>query len=367
MDGRIEGEIVQALRLAPFDAAYWPVAIEAAAAACGAASGQILAYSRSGIPTLMAPGFTADDIGSYLTLGGGDPAINRGMAFMTSPRATPLRPYADHEYLTEDERRRDLLYNEFFGPRDGSHISVGVMVRKPALTANLSFLRTTPMEQDDRQATARLLPLFARACDLQFALEGRAAAILSQALDSLGDAVLICDASGHLVSATRRGEAVLSTGRFLALKHGRLTCAEPAQAPELERLLDHCAVLRNQLGLGGGFALRAPDGAAARVDVAPVPAERGDSALRPLAMVRIREVSDRARLDLDHLMAAFGLTWAEAEVAEALMGGLSSRVIAEHRGVAQVTVDSQVRAILAKTGCGRRAELPVLLAPFVLH
>lgn len=360
-------DIMDALRVAPYEPSAWTAALEGAAAYCGASSAQILAYSRAGIPMLLAPGFTDDDIAHYLALGGGDPAVNRGMAFMTGAGTVPLRPYADYEYMSEAERRRDTLYNEFFGPRDGSHMSVGVMVRKPSLTANLSFMRTDPMEQADRQATARLLPLFARACDLQFALEGRSAAAMAQALDGLGDAMLFCDASGHLVSATRAGEAVLREGRLLALQHGRVSCPDLRADAVLGRLLDECAVLGNQLALGDSFVVRRKDGLPARIDVAPLPGERGSATLRPLAMIRIHEAKPPGRLDVTQAMAAFGLTRAEAEVAEAMIAGLSSPQIARRRGVSALTVATQARAVIAKTGCLRRAELPALLAPFLMH
>lgn len=367
MEKGVPADIMEALRLAPFEPSAWTVALEGATAYCGASSAQILAYSRSGIPMLLAPGFTDDDIADYLALGGGDPAVNRGMAFMTGSGVVPLRPYADYEYMNEADRRRDTLYNEFFGPRDGGHMSVGVMVRKPALTANLSFMRTDPMEQADRQATALLLPLFARACDLQFALEGRSAAVMAQALDGLGDAMLFCDASGHLVSATRAGEAVLGAGRLLALRHGRVSCPDPQADATLGRLLDECAVLRSQLALGDSFVVRPWNGLPARIDVAPLPGERGSATLRPMAMIRIREAKSPGRLDISHAVAAFGLTRAEAEVAEAMIAGFSSPQIARRRGVSALTVAAQARAVMAKAGCMRRAELPALLAPFLIH
>lgn len=367
MDQGLPADVMEALRLAPFEPSAWSAALEGAAAWCGASSAQILAYGRAGAPMLLAPGFTDDDIADYLALGGGDPRVNRGMAFMTGPGAVPLRPYADYEYMTEADRRRDPLYNAFFNPRDGAHMSVGVMLRKPSLTANLSFMRTEPMEQADRQATAQLLPVFARACDLRFAVEGRSAAIMAQAMDELGDAMLFCDAGGDLISATRAGEAALRDGRLLTLRGGRVSCRDSGSDQAFRRLLSECAVSGNSRGLGGGFVARAAEGLPARIDVAPLPGERGSATLRPLAMIRIHEARPDRRLDLTHAMTAFGFTRAEAEVAEAVVAGLSSPEIARRRGVSALTVSSQIRAIVLKTGCARRAELPALLAPFLIH
>jgi DNA-binding CsgD family transcriptional regulator len=62
------------------------------------------------------------------------------------------------------------------------------------------------------------------------------------------------------------------------------------------------------------------------------------------------------------LVELFGLTPAEAQLAVALLAGKRLGRIAADRGVQLPTVRNQLRAVLAKTGMGRQAELVRLLA-----
>lgn len=368
--------VTDALRMAPYDMSYWTPALQAAAAFCGASSAQVLAYSQTRTPMLLTPGFDADDTAAYVALGGTDPAVNIGMAYMTDPRLPLLRPCGDQEYLSEEQRRLDPLYNEFFAPRGGAYNSAGALIRGPALSANLSFMRPSALDAAGRETMARIMPLFARACALQFELETQRAALLTRAFDALTEAVLICDTSGWLLGASRAGEALLREGRFILARQGRLTCLRPEDEARLESLVSDCtrpmsltdhALSRRGGGLGGAMVIRQEGGRPARIDVAPAPDLHGPATLRPLALIRIRQSAPLGRLNLEQLGKAFSLTPAESEVAEAMAMGLSAQQIAEKRGVSVLTTHTQERAVLAKIQCQRRSELPLLLAPFSLH
>jgi DNA-binding NarL/FixJ family response regulator len=82
------------------------------------------------------------------------------------------------------------------------------------------------------------------------------------------------------------------------------------------------------------------------------------------ALVLLREIAPRPatapRVEL--LRGLFGLTRAEAEVARALSGGATKRAVADARGLREVTVRTQVRAILEKTGAANLRDLERMLA-----
>jgi DNA-binding CsgD family transcriptional regulator len=63
-----------------------------------------------------------------------------------------------------------------------------------------------------------------------------------------------------------------------------------------------------------------------------------------------------------HLGHLFGLTPAEARLAAEVASGKRLAVIAGQRGVRMPTLRTQMRAIFAKTGTGRQAELVHLIA-----
>ncbi len=101
---------------------------------------------------------------------------------------------------------------------------------------------------------------------------------------------------------------------------------------------------------------------------------------RPL-IVRVVHIDPAARLEIDHaalvlmlvdpedcpepsdaiLQQVFGTTKAEARIANRLICGESLQDIADGTGVAVGTVRSQMKALFAKTGTHRQAELVALL------
>lgn len=62
-------------------------------------------------------------------------------------------------------------------------------------------------------------------------------------------------------------------------------------------------------------------------------------------------------ISTQRLAALFMLSPAEAEVARAMVDGLSASEIADMRGTSEDTVRSQFKSIYAKTGVHRRADL----------
>jgi len=113
-------------------------------------------------------------------------------------------------------------------------------------------------------------------------------------------------------------------------------------------------------GGAGGFVPVRRDGAMpAALMVSPVPARLAE-AVRPasaeLVLVTIRDPVRRGPPAAGFLAGVFGLSPAEAEVAAALIGGRTAEEVAHDRGVAPRTVQSQVRALLGKSGIGSLRE-----------
>ena len=61
------------------------------------------------------------------------------------------------------------------------------------------------------------------------------------------------------------------------------------------------------------------------------------------------------------LLAAYGMTSAESDIALQLCSGKTPEIIATARKVAVGTVRAQIKALLAKTGANRQIELVALL------
>jgi DNA-binding CsgD family transcriptional regulator len=67
------------------------------------------------------------------------------------------------------------------------------------------------------------------------------------------------------------------------------------------------------------------------------------------------------------LRSAFGLTPAEARLANRLSTGDGLGVIADELGVSRETVRNQLKSIFYKTGVHRQSDLVALLASFLYH
>jgi DNA-binding CsgD family transcriptional regulator len=79
-------------------------------------------------------------------------------------------------------------------------------------------------------------------------------------------------------------------------------------------------------------------------------------------VVHVHHGPSLARERASRALQLFGLTTREAEVAQALLLGWSTKQIASRHGVALSTLRTQVRALLAKTGSERLATLHALLS-----
>lgn len=79
-----------------------------------------------------------------------------------------------------------------------------------------------------------------------------------------------------------------------------------------------------------------------------------------LAIVRLRDMMAHAARQSIAAAQAFGLTPAEANLAEGLLRGLSLEACAAARGVGMPTVRAQISAILSKSGTDRQAAFVAL-------
>jgi DNA-binding CsgD family transcriptional regulator len=73
------------------------------------------------------------------------------------------------------------------------------------------------------------------------------------------------------------------------------------------------------------------------------------------------DLGERPRPSIQTLRQAFGLTGAEAQIAARLAFGESLRRIADDHKVSIVTTRAQLKAVFAKTGTHRQAELVALV------
>jgi len=134
--------------------------------------------------------------------------------------------------------------------------------------------------------------------------------------------------------------------------------------PSADDLLQRCLAMRPRVGALGArsFAIRSGDhGTGAVAHLLPVPDQVRDP-LREAAVLVVAPVATPRAPDPALICHLFALTASEARVAHAVTQGMSIDEIAARCGVDRETVRSQLKAVFAKTGTNRQAQLASLLA-----
>jgi DNA-binding CsgD family transcriptional regulator/PAS domain-containing protein len=189
----------------------------------------------------------------------------------------------------------------------------------------------------------------------RLAAAGVRTAQLQGALDSLAEGVLAVDASLRVVSANRRGMAMLKAAQGLRLAGQRLAAVSHAAQERLHRAVTTAAGRTG--GHGDAMQLPRADGAPPyRLVVAPLSGSPG------LALVIVDDPADQEPDAAVRFARLFGLTLAEGELAALLAEGHTPEEAAEIRGVRLTTVRTQVKQLLAKTEARRLTDLVRILA-----
>ena len=188
---------------------------------------------------------------------------------------------------------------------------------------------------------------------------------LADAFGAVGHAVALIGRDGRVVHANARFTGYVGDG--INIEAGRLGSwkseADRALAAALERALRHESAARQPLA-----PVVLPRRSGRRPLIAHVTplAGRTHEALRHVAaIVTLTDLeADGASLSEAMLQQAFNLTPAEARLAAQIATGRSLPEIARAEGGSHETLRSQLKAVFAKTGTARQAELAVLLAKF---
>ena len=183
----------------------------------------------------------------------------------------------------------------------------------------------------------------------------RLTAQASATLDVFGHGILTLDTAGRLIHCNLAGEAILRLGDGLAVHARRLVAREPCDQSALQEALDRA--LAPDRPEAGGVIVNRSLGRPYELSILSAVAD----GQRQIVVVVTDPSSGNAGLH-DRIRGLYGLTPAEAEVAEMLARGWSPRRIAEHRRVSTDTIHSQLKAIFSKLGCRRQSELVAMIS-----
>ncbi len=180
---------------------------------------------------------------------------------------------------------------------------------------------------------------------------------------------MLLSLDGKVVYENRAAQALLRGGRGLFIDAaGALRAADFQKDVRLQQLRLDAELSSNRAASlqDGGFVRTVGFGGALNVLVTPVPTVSFQLASQRAGTVAFLTDPDARPRELkDSLRSLYGLSDGETRVAAALGAGMTLKDYAAERGVTMNTVRTQLKAVMAKTGVRRQAELMrILLQPW---
>jgi DNA-binding CsgD family transcriptional regulator len=277
-------------------------------------------------------------------------------AFNDVPAAD--RVWRMDELVSPDQYERGRLYNEWIRPMgDDSYHCIGGALDMGSAVAEFGFHRgrgQAAFGAAETHALTARLPHLRRMLDIRHRLwqAGLDRSGLVEAQDVLGHAIFTISARGRLVHQNRAAEALLGRGDGLVLRSGQLLPVLAADRDKFAAMLAMACsgrwagALRVRRRSGGQYLLSA--------------ASTWCQDERRIVLI-VNDPDSRDPSVGDRLKMLYGLSDSEAEIALGLAEGKSPANLAEERSTAVETVRNQIKAVSAKLGCHRQAEIVALV------
>jgi DNA-binding CsgD family transcriptional regulator len=183
------------------------------------------------------------------------------------------------------------------------------------------------------------------------------------ALDALPRAVMIVDEGMNLRYLNAAAEALLNTSAEVRIRANRLSTSETRLAHQLAQRVKSACQTTPTVNPVPLYTANVDGRPSVELHVVPLKPQlaAGFACAQPLAMVLLRRPFHCAEWPRS-TNRPYALSRAEMAVVAALIEGLTPAEYAARSSVKISTVRSQIKAILAKTGTRRMAEVAILFA-----
>lgn len=220
------------------------------------------------------------------------------------------------------------------------------------------FADEPPFNNDQKQLLRRVMPhLICSARIHEELVQGRSEqSVLTKTLENLEVGAIVLDSSLRVLDVNNaalkiwHGDITPEPGRKLKLGKPEITL-------QLSRLVEAAIGGDINTGLIQGLRIPKPDGSALGAVVAPFPQLSPFSAEQKGAIVFLSDPHHGAQIKPERLVTLFGLTMAEARVAQILARGSTAEEAAVILSVSINTVRKHVRSIYDKVGVSKQTDL----------
>lgn len=344
----------------------WPTALQAVAEACGAAGGVILpifpgpatAYPSPGIEEyvhdLVADGWASTN----------NSRMQRGLALTMAGMKGLI---TDSDMFTPEELEKDTFYNEFIRPhRMGS--TAGMVLARFGNEIVLPFAmechaRDGPFFREDVVKMNRLMARAKPAAELALKVGFASARRLADSLSESGGEIVLLGPSGRVIHMPPDFERHL--GDAVTLRAGALHSWHSPTDMKLGAAIGRT--------VSGGAAIdratpviplpRRHRRRPLMARIVPIVGSAQDLFMLARAAIIVTDPDGTAPADgAGEALAVMGLTPAEVRLAVHIGKGADLAEVAKAERIAVETARARLKAIFAKTGTHRQAELAVLVA-----
>ncbi len=278
---------------------------------------------------------------------------------------TPGRLYST--YLDFSCPQKDFLKTEFYNdwarPQDIAHGICGTIHTQGTNTVQLLVQRTRGQDYFTHEETGfvnGLVPHMQRA--LELARRFHQTGAINMAVEQSSLPFMFLGERGQILFITKSAERIIDEEPNLSIKQYCLTSKDSKLNNKLKNLIQTVVLsVRGRWHSAGGIlALPRKSKSDLTLVVNPVGGNTREALLpdqRSFAVLFFYDPETSATLKRDILDSYYGLTSAEADVAELLANGNELKEIAEINQVSLNTVRNQLKSIFIKTNTSRQAEL----------
>lgn len=324
-----------------------------------------LVNASEGTPAIIHSGEATEIHKSYFE--GGWSEIDSRHAAMVRAGLSHGHVRSEYSLVSRDFRRKDSFYQEFCTRFDLAHCLCWSYAAEDQVWG-YTFLTSGKQEAPETARIAevqRLAPYAIRAGMLATHMQHVRAVGIAEGLAKATKPALVIDHRGHCAFVTESAERVFD--EYFSIRNRRLWAADSKSDAGLAQLTAAARAPYRAINAKPVLVVR-PDGTRP-VLVAPVHVSGASLDGWPGArlIVMLLDQSYRPERNISTFQNMLGLTFAESRIAASLLDGVAISEIAKQMGIQVSTVRQYLKAVFAKTGVHRQAELVALLSRIDNH
>ncbi|MEO5859061.1 MAG: helix-turn-helix transcriptional regulator [Pyrinomonadaceae bacterium] len=284
--------------------------------------------------------------------------LKTGDRFLRS-RDCPDDQFVDSQVYQDHFKKLGIFEVLHYCLFDDERFTAGITFTRPR-----SKGRFTKAEQDFIDS---LVPHIRRAARLHLGLRevNLSNRIMTEAWNRIEDGVVLVSKKGVVAFQNRAAEDILSSKNSLRVKrNGTLVCDSARESTKLRSVISRVFDTSGKSNdFGGRFTLDRPNGRQP-LNIAITPFKENDRYARESEKFALVYISDPERSSTsseEALRAGFGLTKAEARVAQLVASGHALGKVGEILDISPNTVRTHLKRIFSKTETNRQSSLVKLI------